>query len=51
MLGLGEEDVRDLADETGKLIVDCEFCKISRVYTEEQLSKLRWFYNFKLCKL
>ena len=41
LLGLGEDDVRSLADESGKLIVDCEFCKISRVYTEDQLAKLR----------
>lgn len=41
LLGLAEDDVSSLADETGKLVVDCEFCKISRVYTQEQLSAMR----------
>ena len=40
LLGLPEDDLLSLADENGKLVVDCEFCKISRVYTAAQLAAL-----------
>ena len=41
LVGLPDTDLSDLTDEAGKLVVDCEFCKMSRVYTEAQLSALR----------
>lgn len=41
LLGLSSEERLSLADTAGKLVVDCEFCKISRVYTDKQLTALQ----------
>lgn len=41
LLGLPDADLDDLTDDAGKLVVDCEFCKVSRVYTDTQLAEMR----------
>ena len=38
--GLAEAERRELADEQGQLVVECEFCKTTRSYSQDQLAAL-----------
>lgn len=38
--GLAEADWQELADDEGLLVVECEFCKTARSYSQDQLAAL-----------